>query len=232
MSKETNLANIKAIAKQFLYVDIAETQVPFVASHPFTNSWFTMLPGREGIVDLHDPEDARKWREEITSLVDKSTLFEVFMMMNRPYILNFLKFVAHDMSAEDLGKILGSFWQDIEQISLDASMTGEELVKLFERADKNTLMNEEERGVYHSLPEEVTVYRGVTSYNRKKKRAFSWTTDKRVAKWFANRFDTGTGEIWTMTVPKDRILCVFDGREKELIVNLYGYKGKMSIEKA
>ena len=93
-------------------------------------------------------------------------------------------------------------------------------------------MNEEELLVYESLPEEVTVYRGVTSYNRKKEKALSWTLDYEKAVWFANRFSTGTGEVWTMTVPKKRILYYFDGcNEQEAIVDLYRFKGKKEVQK-
>lgn len=234
MSKETNLDNIKATAKHFLHVDIAETSTPFVASHPFANTWFAALPDGEGapeMVDLHDPDAARKWRDLIGKQIDKCDLRGIFVMINKPYILNFLKFVADDMSERDLGVILNACWQSIEVISLDVSITGKELVRLFKRADKETLMGEKERSFYHSLPEQVTVYRGVTSYNKSKKEALSWTVDKNMAKWFANRFDTGTGEVWTLTVPKERILCAFSGREKELIVDLNGYKNEISVEK-
>lgn len=229
--KNTNLEMIKIMAKSFLRLDIAETRVPFVASHPFTSSWIVGLPDGS-VVDLHDVETARKWREDVGNLIDKSTLYEIFMMMNTPYILNFLKFVANDMSDEDLGMILGDFWQNIEYISVDNSVTSKQLMALFKRANKNTLMNEDERELFASLPEEVTVYRGVTSYNKRKKKAFSWTTDKGIARWFANRFDTGTGEIWTAVVPKERILCVFNGREKEVIVDMCGYKAQITVEKA
>ena len=229
--KHTNLEKARGVAKNFLYVDIAETRVPFVASHPFTNSWFAVLPG-EGIVDLHEPEMAKKWRERKASVIEGSSLRDIFLMLNPAYILNFLKFVADDLSAEDLGKVLGGHWQNIEYTSFDRSMTGKQLLALFKKADKEHLMNEEERKVFSLLPETVTVYRGVTSHNRRITKAVSWTTDKEVARWFANRFDTGTGEVWTITVPKERILCAFEGREKELIVDLYGYKEQMTVEKA
>lgn len=228
--KKTNLDAIRQVAVAFLYTEIHETGIVFVASHPFTDRWETyMLDSEWG--DLHDSKTARKWREIIEKQLKKSDLFGIFVMMNRPYILNFLKFVEGYMSDEDLGTILGSFWSNIEQISLDDSVTGKELVKWFQRADKNTLMEEKARKRYEALPETVTVYRGVTSYNEKETKALSWTTDKEIAEWFAKRFATGTGKIWTLEVPKERILCVFDGKEKEIILNLYGFKKKISVEK-
>lgn len=159
--KKTNLDAIRQVAVAFLYTEIHETGIVFVASHPFTDRWETyMLDSEWG--DLHDSKTARKWREIIEKQLKKSDLFGIFVMMNRPYILNFLKFVEGYMSDEDLGTILGSFWSNIEQISLD---------------------------------------------------------------------DSVTGKIWTLEVPKERILCAFDGKEKEIILNLYGFKKKISVEK-
>lgn len=228
--KNTNLEKIKSVARAFLYVEIAETRVDVVASHPFTNSWIVWLPGHEPI-DLHDEKNASEWRKRIGQLIDKADLIRVFLLMNPPYILNFLKYTARYMSDEDLGRVLGGFWNNIEQISLDTSVTGQDIISWYKRADNKTLMDDEDRAVFNSLPDEVTIYRGVTSHNRRKTKAFSWSIDKQVAEWFAKRFDTGTGEVWTLTVPKERILCYYGGSEKEAIVNLYGYNKPIDVTK-
>ena len=182
------------------------------------------------LVDLHDEESVDKWRKEVEQRINETNLLGLFLLFNSPYILNFLKFTANDISNEDLGEVLRCFWRSIEQISLDKSVTGMEIVSWFRRADKHTLMDEEDLQFFNDLPEIVTVYRGVTDYNNKKKKAFSWSVDRKIAEWFANRFSTGTGEVWTMTVPKERILCYYGGKEQEVIVNLYGYKEDMKIE--
>lgn len=230
----TNLGKVRFVAEAFLDVDICETKVPFVASHPFTSSWAAPAIGEMKLLDLHNEEEQKIWRESLRKEIKKSSLFQIFMMLNKPYILQFLTYIEEYLSDEDLGEVLGSWWTHVEQISLDKSLTGDKLVKMFKRADKTKLMDEDDRKVYEELPDMVTIYRGVTSYNKKATKAFSWTLDRKVAEWFANRFDTGTGEIWTMTVPKERILCSFAGRgESEVIVNLYRYKDmpKKIVEK-
>lgn len=228
---KTDLGKIREIAKAFLYVDIAETKLPFLASHPFTNSWCVMVGKGQtwNIVDLHDEANAKKWREEVSGHIDKSELIGIFLLINKPYILNFLKYTVTYLSDEDLGLVLGNFWQLIEQISLDDSVTGKEIVSWFRRANKKVLMNDEERAFIDALPDTVTIYRGVTSYNRKKKKAFSWSVDPEIAEWFAGRFNTGTGEVWERNIPKERILCYFGGKEQEVIVNLYGYSDNMKV---
>lgn len=237
MKNETNLVYINAIANCLLDKDIEETQVSFIASHPFTNTWTTCLMDDKAnsyeLVDLHNQEHAAKWRKYVRKEIGKTNLLGVFTMLNKPYRLNFLKLIADSLSNEDLGKILGHFWQTTEVISLDNSITGKDIISWFNRADKKTLMTDKERKIFDSLPEQITVYRGVTDYNKRKKKAFSWTIDKKVALWFANRFNTGTGEVWTMIVPKERVLCVFEGNEREIVINLYGNKDicKMIVEK-
>lgn len=183
-------------------------------------------------MDLRKEDEQAKWREQIKATIDESDLTGICLMLNKPYILTFISYIESMLSDEELGVILGTFWTAIENITGDSNVNGMEIVKWFKRADKKSLMNEEELLVYESLPEEVTVYRGVTSYNRKKEKALSWTLDYEKAVWFANRFSTGTGEVWTMTVPKKRILCYFDGgSEQEAIVDLYRFKGKKEVQK-
>lgn len=232
----TDMDAVRSMAVKFLYVDIAETKMGFIASHPFTNSWVTSLP-KDGerfgeMVDLHNEDSADRWREHLREQIDRADLLHIFMMMNKPYILNFIKFIEPYLNDSDLGYVLGSWWMMIEQISLDDSITGQDIVEWFTRADKDKLMDEDDRACYNALPEMVTVYRGVTSYNKSRKKAFSWSTSRKTAEWFANRFQTGTGEVWTLTVPRERILCSFEGRgEHEVIVNLYGFNEKPLVEK-
>ena len=76
----------------------------------------------------------------------------------------------------------------------------------------------------NSLPDTVTVYRGVTKVNHTRQKALSWTVDYQTAVWFANRnryrnYETESGihEVWTVT-------------EGEVIVNLYGEKFEIRRE--
>lgn len=199
------ISKIREMAKFFADIPIYDTRVGGVASHPFTNTWITGIYDKDRkltFVDLRKEDEQAKWREQIKATIEESDLRGICLMLNKPYILTFISYIESMLSDEELGMILGTFWTAIENITGDSNVNGMEIVKWFKRADKKSLMNEEELLVYESLPEEVTVYRGVTSYNRKKEKALSWTLDYEKAVWFANRFSTGTGEVWTMTVPK------------------------------
>lgn len=226
MSKyETNIAAIRQSAITLLYIDIMPTRISFVASHPFTDSYIVAVVGKDNMpefIDLREPENVKTWREEMKKQIEKMNLFEIFMLMNKPYRLFFLHLNRKNISDSDLGESLASNWAMIENISTDVNISGKKLVALFKRADKKKLMNEEEWNIFQSIGNEITLYRGVTAYNKKYEKAMSWTRDYEKAKWFATRYGQN-GEVWRITVPKERVLACFEQcSESEVVLNLYG----------
>ena len=105
-----------------------------------------------------------------------------------------------------MAEVLACRWQQLEYISNNAVASTHKILKWFRFADKKELMDEEEYQRFLNLPEEVTIYRGVSEYNRKYKKAVSWTLNKEQ-------------EVWEVTVPKKCILCYF-ATEDEVIVDL------------
>lgn len=96
-------------------------------------------------------------------------------------------------------------------------ITAPEFVKIFRRADKTLLMDEDEQKQYSALPKEITVYRGIRG--RGSLKALSWTTDIKQAEWFAKRWDKN-GKVHSATVDKEDVLAVFASRgESELVVD-------------
>ena len=129
------------------------------------------------------------------------------------------------MSDSDLGSVLAQTWTSIEYISTDRTVSSEEIINWFIRADKNTLMSIDEQEILKNLPDKITIYRGVTAENKMNTKALSWTLNKDTAKWFANRFQTGTCEVWEREISKKDLLCYFGNRnESEVVVNMKGEK--------
>ena len=92
-----------------------------------------------------------------------------------------------------------------------------EVLKLFNKADKSLLMNEDELDIYNKLDNEVKVYRGTK--NKDDFKAMSWTLDYDKAEWFANRFGTD-GYILEATINKNDIVAFFDVRgESEVVID-------------
>ena len=232
--KMEEVKKIKELAKRFVDIPLHDSGFLYFASHPFTNSFVVDIRGENNdlvLVDLKNEQALAEWRKQLKQQIDTlSNVKDIFLMLNKPYILTFISYIEPMLTDAELGKILSDNWSFIEDITGDCNVNGRKLVKWFSRADKRSLMTEEEWAFYESLPEEVTIYRGVTSHNRRYKMALSWTIDRETAVWFANRFVTRTGEVWEMAIPKERICCFFSRcNEQEVIVNLYGCKNERTV---
>ena len=217
----SDLEKIREIAISFLYLDINfDERIPFIVHHPFTNSSVGSIKenGKLELVDLSIEENKNKWRKQFEQIINESSLTQLFIMMNKPYRLTFLKYIMPYISKEDCGIILNTYWLSIEDISGDKNVSTRDIVKIFKYADKRTLLSENNYEFYKSLPERITLYRGVTNHNKDKKQAMSYTTDIEVARWFAKRFKS-QGEIWKINIPKRKVLSVINSNEKEVIVD-------------
>lgn len=224
MLKQTNLKEVKAAAVALLMTDINETSFsPLIVQHPFTSSGFIGLKRNGSFQILNitsDLEGLQLWQRKVREQIEKAdNAFKIYMMITKPYGLTFLKYAAPHLSQEDLSHILSSAWIMSENPNADANLSKRQLVSLFRSADPFVLMDEDERQALAELDSPVTVYRGVTSYNKKNVRALSWTLNYETAEWFANRFGEN-GTVYEAQVDKGHILALFNGRsEAEVIID-------------
>ena len=94
---ENTLKQIRDIAITLLYTDIHPTNIPFIATHPFTNNYHVTIPNQEGQpewVDLHEEEKADVWRRFIKTLIKNSTMQEILLMINYQYALTYIKYLS------------------------------------------------------------------------------------------------------------------------------------------
>ena len=204
--------------------DIHKTKYsPAVIQHPFASSGMVLLRinGEFQFVDItKDQENLKLWRDRVEEQIDHSgDAFEIYLLVNNPYALTFLKYALPHLSRTDMSRILASAWTMAEYPNLDVNLSKRQLVSLFKAAAPDALMDEEERQELADLESPVTIYRGVTPYNEKNVRALSWTLNYDTAKWFANRFDQ-TGTVYEAQVDKEHIMALFNGRnEAEVVVD-------------
>lgn len=222
---ETDLKKLKALAHSFLELDIQPTKMsPLVVKHPFTDSGIVGLRKEDGniaVADLtSDSASLQAWREQCGRLIDEAEKpFELFQMITKPYKLGFLKYAAPFLSEQDTALFLSQAWIITEAPNADRNLSKRELLALFRSVDPQKLMDEEEYGLFRSLDDVVTVYRGVTSYNAQNVKALSWTLNRDTAEWFAHRFGE-QGTVYEAQIPKERICAIFLGRnEAEVIVD-------------
>ena len=228
---ETNLQEIKSIATTLLYTDFYTIkEIPFFVTHPFYETVMTPIQKEDGTLDYADinTEDGLELaRTQMKSVIARAEKYSDFLLIIRkPYLPAFFKYTKDFVSAEDYTKFLSEMWTMVEFVNKDKNITPKEFVSIFKKANKEVLMEEDDLEVYRSFPDEVTVYRGTKS-SRGSIKALSWTTDKSVAEFFANRF-TSDGLIYSASIKKKDILAYFNTRdEKEVLVDfrkLYNIK--------
>ncbi len=224
MRYKTDLDAVKYMAVSLLHTRINETKFsPMVVQHPFTNSAFVGISSNgemELLNILESAEGKVKWQEFMEKqITNADSVYRIFMMVNKPYALTFLKLASKHLSFDDFSRILGDAWIMSENPNGDANVTKGELIEFFVAADPEVIMTAEERKQLDELDDVVTVYRGVTSYNADNVRALSWSLEYDTANWFAHRFDED-GTVYQAQVNKKDILALFNGRnEAEVIVN-------------
>ena len=137
MPRETDLLRVKLVAHTFLDVQIQETALsPVIVSHPFTNSGISALRNEDGslsMVDLiNNSDDCTRWRRKVGEQIDSAeNVHQIFVLLNPPYYLTFIKFAASDLSEKDLGQLLSIAWTQEECPNQDCNVSKRELVALF-----------------------------------------------------------------------------------------------------
>ena len=224
MRNETDLNRVKWVAKQLVMIEPDLTEFsPVVVQHPFTSSGMVAIPSDEGIkhVDItKSPEELVSWQNYMKAQIDEAkSAYHIYMMINKPYSMTFLKFAKPHLSQKDFSEILADAWIRSENPNLDKNFKQKELLQMFKDAAPHILMDKDEQKQLVELDDTVTVYRGVTTYNAKNIKALSWTLEQKTAEWFANRFGED-GTVYEAQIPKQHIYALLNGRgESEVIVD-------------
>ena len=219
---ETNLSQVKATFKTLCSTVKIEPLDFNIASHPFANSIYACSKTR--ILILTNPEDYNEWENKLFNLIDRTeSVIKLFFLVNKPYLLTALKFVKPYLSLADFSNILSYAWTLSENPNKDVNVNINTLIKWFKEADKLSLMDKEEYITYQNLPNELVLYRGISTKSNPK--GISWTRNLETAKWFANRFSISNNYILKAKVTKKDMLCYFNSRnEDEVIINTKNIK--------
>lgn len=222
MIQKTDLNKCKSVALSFLYLDIDTSSqfAPLIVSHPFIENPFTMNERNEIVNILEDSNAFNTVIERYKDRIKEIDEYKEFLcLITKPYRLAFLKYTLPYIDKKDLSEFLIEAWVLDEYANNNANVTTNELLEWFLSADKNYLMEQSENDVFNSLPDVVTIYRGVTDYNKGNKKALSWTLSKKTAKWFATRWNEN-GYIFEAKINKENIIAYCNKRnEQEIIVD-------------
>lgn len=222
----TDMSKVKAVAKLLFEVMPIKMDEMGLCSHPYTTTVLTggMKDGKPAFLILTDKDDYNLWKELVFKHIEEAKeLSDFYVILNKAYYLTFLKLCkeANCLSIKDFSSFLADAFTTCECPCGDANVSIRELLNYFSIADKNHLMDDDENQVYDSLPEVVTVYRGVSPQNNPK--GVSYTISKEKAEWFRDRWKNLDGErfIISANIPKKYVLAFFNRREEdEVIVNV------------
>lgn len=217
---DTNLEQVRKTAIMFLYLKpkrIKDFGGMFII-HPFFQTAFVYNPKSMDMFDLFaEPERYQTLLKDYDDAIMGYGLCKIFISMRPQYKLAFFKHCSDYLGTVDYAKYLIECYTSCEVTSDITNVTKRELLSYFKKANKQYLMDEEELGVLASLPDQVTVYRGVR--DKKYINEMSWTLSQDKATWFAERFDK-IGYQYKCSIRKEDILCYTNNRgEQEVIVN-------------
>lgn len=217
--KTTDLEQVKLIANSLVDLPVErDKKFPdLIVHHPFIDSPYLYTRSFE-MFSIDDEDKLNEYRELLRTFInDAKSLSGFIMMVCRPYRVNFIRLVADKLSDEDLAKWLKIAWMTQEFPNHTENECLEETMNLFKRV-KHHLMDDEDKHVYDSLPEVITVYRG-QSYDGPYYNAMSWTLKKSKAEWFRVRFNQA-GKLFKAKINKQDILMYSNNmKEDEVIVD-------------
>lgn len=82
----------------------------------------------------------------------------LYMLLNPPYALTFLKLASPYLSRKDFSEILASAWINCEAPHNDPELNKADLLFMFKSADPKALMEDDEYEQLQELDDTLTVY--------------------------------------------------------------------------
>lgn len=235
--KETNLDLVKETSKvlfdlvSFEDADKCVGMDGFIISHPYTNSGISKKKDGTLVNLVKNKEDQKEFRNIVFERIDKAdNIIKILLLLNKPYLLLWYKMVSPFLSEKDFAKLLGEIWTISENPNCDLNVPLERTIGFFEESNKEYLMDIEEFEIYSKLPDEFTVYRGVSK--GRNPYGLSYSLDKSKAIWFQKRFadSKNPGQLITRKVKKEDVLAVFTRRgEDEIVININHFIGDKNI---
>ena len=147
---------------------------------------------------------------------EKNKEFESYLfLIEKPFRVTFFSDLVKQNKIKRLSKkywkILSSLWTGSENIFQNKELW-DELLK--DKTNSHHFMSKKDLEFYNSLENEFIVYRGYTHWEN----GYSYTIDKDIAVWFAERFGQN-GIVKEILVKKEDVFAFTNSRkEKEIIL--------------
>ena len=144
INKSTDINGIHSVSKTLLFAVEIVCDNPFgIINHPFSNHIFSIGENHE-MLNLTNEEDCKKWKNNLSNKIDESELARIYMMINKPWRITWLKYAEPYLSDNDFAEYLADAYVSEEMPNLNPNVPVKELIKWFKRANKKALMDEED----------------------------------------------------------------------------------------
>jgi len=188
-----------------------------MAQHPILTSFATMDIETRELVHITEDNFEKLLEQRLKKIdeaVDEKDLFAMFIHIHKPFRIPVFMRIADELTQKEYSETLIDLWVDTEfphENGVDL------MLMLFAKADKQYLMTDDEKQELEKMNDMIVVYRGLQDNAQEK--AMSWTIDKKIAIWFATRFDK-KGRVIKAKIQKKHVFAFKDERaEGEIILN-------------
>lgn len=209
---DTNLFQMAELNKELKPYYTEENGIPMI-KHPLVFSIFH-TDIQNYIINKH-----YEWKKNEIKKAIKNKKWSSFIFLHeRPYRLSAFTAIEADLRKEPkrYWELLADIWVDSENIWQNKH-EWRYYLKNGPKKNQEYFMTPEERKELKNMPDKITVYRGYVP--GKNKGGLSYTTSKKMAEWFANRFG-GNGKLLERVVDKKDIFAYKSSRNEEEIIIL------------
>ncbi len=196
-----------------LQAALCQTPVGVAIKHPLVNA----VPYAPPFARFYNEELWQK-RDVLARAIANREWHTAVFVHERPWRVDALEMLADDLADHEYWPLVRDVWMDAENIP-ECAATWDELLRS-ERPMRELLTDEEDQEVLAALPDVVTLFQGRTNIRDD---GWSWTLDREVGEWFANRFamfENAAPVLASVDIPKALIHGLLLGRgEREVLVD-------------
>jgi hypothetical protein len=181
-----------------------------ICSHPLSS--FRQIVTNNGFEDFNNETLKTLWDSYFKKrFEDADSILTMLTHIRKPYRLDVLYYIRDFLDQREYDHALNYCWMSTE---FPMQNDFNHLIELFESSSQG-VMTDEEKDIFDRLPNTITVYRGLQEPDAKIQ-GLSWTTSRKQAEWFANRFKYG--KVYKAKINKVYVFAYFK-YEDEIVLD-------------
>ena len=186
---------------------------PVIIKHPIVESGIYFSPTRNEMINFIDEPDKQALvYEEYEQNIKKFNITKLMMNVQNPYKIFFLHLIHEYLSEEDFNHLLRFAYTSSEFPSDETNISKQAVKNLFQIANKQLIMDEDEILSLERLDERVKIYRGYNNmYDGSKEcwKGLSWTLSKKTALFYATRYQQSENYLASGWISREKILALW-----------------------